>query len=34
VLRVMVEAQDAAMADRQARQLAAVVEESAHADEN
>ena len=32
VLRVMVEAQDAAQADRQARQLAAVVEESARAD--
>jgi len=32
VLRVMVEAQDAAQADRQARQLAAAVEESANRD--
>ena len=32
VLRVMVEAQDAAQADRQARQLAAAVEESANSD--
>ena len=34
VLRVMVEAQDAAQAERQARQLAAAVEESANSDSN
>lgn len=34
VLRVMVEAEDAAQADRQARQLAAAVEESANTDSN
>ena len=32
VLRVMVEAQDAALAERQARQLAAVVDASARSD--